>query len=56
MLPTDAPAPFAEAYERLQRAQRDNATMTQQEREEREKAAAHATERNRIKRRMWRPY
>lgn len=53
---TDAPAPIAEAYQRLLDAQRDNRAMTPEERAARDKATEHASERRRIKRRMWKPF
>lgn len=53
---TDAPAPIAEAYQRLLDAQRDNRAMPPEERAAREKATEQASERRRIKRRMWKPF
>jgi hypothetical protein len=53
---TDTPAPFAEAYARLQDAQRRNGLVTPEERAERDKIIEHASERRRVKRRMWKPF
>lgn len=53
---TDMPRPFAEAYERLQEAQRSNGLVSPEERAERDKITEHASERRRIKRRMWKPF
>lgn len=56
MLPTDTPAPIAEAYARLIDEQRLNSTMPPEERAARDKAIEQASERRRIKRRMWKPF
>lgn len=53
---TDTPAPIAEAYERMLEERRQVLAMDPAERAARDKAIEHASDRRRLKRRLWKPF